>query len=191
MLKHKLSNRELVLLLIVIILGLGLFYYSFILKSYNEALVKYDTANMETELSIYEAKYQKYEQMKTYVSEHHDDYVGSVVTYDNLVNLLANFANDLDNKVSNISITMDDPLQSDTIVRRMVTVSFAAKSNEIVKDFISSILNSDYRVIINKVQVSKSNNNLVNSNRIEASYTLTFFETTKDAKYDYGLVSQE
>lgn len=192
MLKYKFSNREIILLLIAVMLGLGLIYYSVILKSYNENVTKYDTTNLETELAISDAKLTKYENMKNYIDQCEDVYVGSVVSYDNIVNLFYNFSDVLDGKVSQISINLSEPIELNTIVRRDVTISFVANNNDIVNNIVSNFVNSEYRVIISKVQVSANDDyNLNNGSEVNASIVLTFFETTKDAKYNYGLVSQE
>lgn len=192
MLKYKFSNREIILLLIAVMLGLGLVYYSVILKSYNENVAKYDTANLETELAISDSKLTKYKDMKNYIEQYEDVYVGSVVSYDNIVNLFYNFSDVLDGKVKGINITVGDPVELETIVRRDVTISFIANNNEIVNNILSNFEDCEYRVIINKVQVSTKEDgyNLNNSGEVNASIVLTFFETTKDAKYNYGLVSQ-
>lgn len=192
MLKYKFSNREIILLLIAVMLGLGLVYYSVILKSYNENVAKYDTANLETELAISDSKLAKYQDMKNYIEQYEDVYVGSVVSYDNIVNLFYNFSDVLDGKVKGINITVGDPVELETIVRRDVTISFIANNNEIVNNILSNFEDCKYRVIINKVQVSTKEDgyNLNNSGEVNASIVLTFFETTKDAKYNYGLVSQ-
>lgn len=192
MLKYKFSNREIILLLIAVMLGLGLVYYSVILKSYNENVAKYDTANLETELAISDSKLAKYQDMKNYIEQYEDVYVGSVVSYDNIVNLFYNFSDVLDGKVKGINITVGDPAELETIVRRDVTISFIANNNEIVNNILSNFEDCEYRVIINKVQVSTKEDgyNLNNSGEVNASIVLTFFETTKDAKYNYGLVSQ-
>ena len=192
MLKYKFSNREIILLLIAVMLGLGLVYYSVILKSYNENVAKYDTTNLETELAISDAKLIKYQDMKNYIDQYEDVYVGSVVSYDNIVNLFYNFSDVLDGKVKGINITVGDPIELETIVRRDVTISFIANNNEIVNNILSNFEDSKYRVIINKVQVSTKEDgyNINNTGEVNASIVLTFFETTKDAKYNYGLVSQ-
>lgn len=192
MLKYKFSNREIILLLIAVMLGLGLVYYSVILKSYNENVAKYDTTNLETELAISDAKLIKYQDMKNYIEQYEDVYVGSVVSYDNIVNLFYNFSDVLDGKVKGINITVGDPIELETIVRRDVTISFIANNNEIVNNILSNFEDCEYRVIINKVQVSTKEDgyNLNNTGEVNASIVLTFFETTKDAKYNYGLVSQ-
>lgn len=192
MLKYKFSNREIILLLIAVMLGLGLVYYSVILKSYNENVAKFDTANLETELAISDSKLAKYKDMKNYIEQYEDVYVGSVVSYDNIVNLFYNFSDVLDGKVKGINITVGDPIELETIVRRDVTISFIANNNEIVNNILSYFEDCEYRVIINKVQVSSKEDgyNLNNSGEVNASIVLTFFETTKDAKYNYGLVSQ-
>ena len=192
MLKYKFSNREIILLLIAVMLGLGLVYYSVILKSYNENVAKYDTANLETELAISDSKLAKYQDMKNYIEQYEDVYVGSVVSYDNIVNLFYNFSDVLDGKVKGINITVGDPIELETIVRRDVTISFIANNNEIVNNILSNFEDSKYRVIINKVQVSTKEDgyNINNTGEVNASIVLTFFETTKDAKYNYGLVSQ-
>lgn len=191
MLKYKFSNREIILLLIAVILGLGLVYYSVILKSYNENVAKYDTSNLQVELSVVDAKLTKYENMKEYIEKNENVKVGTVVSYDNLVNLFANFADVLDKKVANISITLNDPVELDGIVRRKAIISFVANNNDIVNNILSNIIESDYRVVVDKVKVSGDDNSAnLSSGKVNADFELTFFETTKDAKYNYGLVSQ-
>ena len=193
MLKYKFSFREVILLLIAAVLGLCIFYYSVIYKSYNEAITKYDTSSLDSEVLILSAKVDKLEQMEDYINNHADDYVGSVVSYDNLVNLFSDFSSDLDGNVENISISLDDPLNSDGIVRRNASVSFTASNNTLVNNIITSISKSKYRVVINDVSVStnKNSTSLADSDEVNVSLSLTFFETTSEAKYEYGLINEE
>ncbi len=193
MLKYKFSLRETILLLICALLGLGIFYYSVILKSYNEAIIKYDTTNLDSELLILNAKVTKLDDMEDYIKNHENDYVGEVVSYDNIVNLFADFSNDLDGNVSSITISLDDPINSETIVRRNCNISFVASNNEIINEIIRSLTKSKYRLVINNIQVStdKNSNSLASSKELNCSLDITFFETISDAKYEYGLVSED
>lgn len=193
MLKYKFSFREVILLLIAAVFGLCIFYYSVIYKSYNEAIIKYDTSSLDSDALILSAKVNKLEQMEEYINKHSDDYVGTVVSYDNIVNLLSDFSNDLDGNVENISITLDDPINSDGIIRRNASVLFTASNNSIINSIITSITKSKYRVIIKDVNVAanKNTDSLADSNEINVSLSLTFFETTSDAKYEYGLINEE
>ena len=193
MLKYKFSFREVILLLIAAVLGLCIFYYSVIYKSYNEAITKYDTSSLDSEVLILSAKVDKLEQMEDYINNHADDYVGSVVSYDNLVNLFSDFSNDLDGNVENISISLDDPLNNDGIVRRNASISFTASNNALVNNIVTSISKSKYRVVINDVSVStnKNSTSLADSDEVNVSLSLTFFETTSEAKYEYGLINEE
>lgn len=193
MLKYKFSLRETILLLICALLGLGIFYYSVILKSYNEAIIKYDTTNLDSELLILNAKVTKLDDMEDYIKNHENDYVGEVVSYDNIVNLFADFSNDLDGNVSSITISLDDPISFETIVRRNCNISFVASNNEIINEIIRSLTKSKYRLVINNIQVStdKNSNSLASSEELNCSLDITFFETISDAKYEYGLVSED
>ena len=193
MLKYKFSFREVILLLIAAVLGLCIFYYSVIYKSYTQAISKYDTSSLESDLLILSAKVTKFEEMEEYIDNHSDDYVGSVVSYDNIVNLFSDFSDDLDGNVENISISLDDPVNSDGIVRRNASVSFSASNNSIVNAIITSITKSKYRVVINDVSVStnKNSTSLADSDEVNASLSLTFFETTSSAKYEYGLINED
>lgn len=193
MLKYKFSFREVILLLIAAVLGLCIFYYSVIYKSYTQAISKYDTSSLESDLLILSAKVTKFEEMEEYIDNHSDDYVGSVVSYDNIVNLFSDFSDDLDGNVENISISLDDPVNSDGIVRRNASVSFSASNNSIVNTIITSITKSKYRVVINDVSVStnKNSTSLADSDEVNASLSLTFFETTSEAKYEYGLINED
>lgn len=193
MLKYKFSFREVILLLIAAVLGLCIFYYSVIYKSYTQAISKYDTSSLESDLLILSAKVTKFEEMEEYIDNHSDDYVGSVVSYDNIVNLFSDFSSDLDGNVENISISLDDPVNSDGIVRRNASISFSASNNSIVNAIITSITKSKYRVVINDVSVStnKNSTSLADSDEVNASLSLTFFETTSEAKYEYGLINED
>ena len=193
MLRYKFSFREVILLLIAAVLGLCIFYYSVIYKSYTQAISKYDTSSLESDLLILSAKVTKFEEMEEYIDNHSDDYVGSVVSYDNIVNLFSDFSDDLDGNVENISISLDDPVNSDGIVRRNASVSFSASNNSIVNTIITSITKSKYRVVINDVSVStdKNSTSLADSDEVNASLSLTFFETTSSAKYEYGLINED
>ncbi len=193
MLKYKFSLRETILLLICALLGLGIFYYSVILKSYNEAIIKYDTTNLDSELLILNAKVTKLDDMEDYIKNHENDYVGEVVSYDNIANLFADFSNDLDGNVSSITISLDDPISFETIVRRNCNISFVASNNEIINEIIRSLTKSKYRLVINNVQVStdKNSSSLASSEELNCSLDITFFETISDAKYEYGLVSED
>ena len=193
MLRYKFSFREVILLLIAAVLGLCIFYYSVIYKSYTQAISKYDTSSLESDLLILSAKVTKFEEMEEYIDNHSDDYVGSVVSYDNIVNLFSDFSDDLDGNVENISISLDDPVNSDGIVRRNASVSFSASNNSIVNAIITSITKSKYRVVINDVSVStdKNSTSLADSDEVNASLSLTFFETTSEAKYEYGLINED
>ena len=193
MLKYKFSFREVILLLIAAVLGLCIFYYSVIYKSYTQAISKYDTSSLESDLLILSAKVTKFEEMEEYIDNHSDDYVGSVVSYDNIVNLFSDFSSDLDGNVENISISLDDPVNSDGIVRRNASISFSASNNSIVNAIITSITKSKYRVVINDVSVStnKNSTSLAESDEVNASLSLTFFETTSEAKYEYGLINED
>ena len=193
MLKYKFSFREVILLLIAAVLGLCIFYYSVIYKSYTQAISKYDTSSLESDLLILSAKVTKFEEMEEYIDNHSDDYVGSVVSYDNIVNLFSDFSSDLDGNVENISISLDDPVNSDGIVRRNASISFSASNNSIVNAIITSITKSKYRVVINDVSVftNKNSTSLAESDEVNASLSLTFFETTSEAKYEYGLINED
>lgn len=193
MLKYKFSFREVILLLIAAVLGLCIFYYSVIYKSYTQAISKYDTSSLESDLLILSAKVTKLEEMEEYIDNHSDDYVGSVVSYDNIVNLFSDFSSDLDGNVENISISLDDPVNSDGIVRRNASISFSASNNSIVNAIITSITKSKYRVVINDVSVftNKNSTSLAESDEVNASLSLTFFETTSEAKYEYGLINED
>lgn len=193
MLKYKFSFREVILLLIAAVLGLCIFYYSVIYKSYTQAISKYDTSSLESDLLILSAKVTKFEEMEEYIDNHSDDYVGSVVSYDNIVNLFSDFSSDLDGNVENISISLDDPVNSDGIVRRNASISFSASNNSIVNAIITSITKSKYRVVINDISVStnKNSTSLADSDEVNASLSLTFFETTSEAKYEYGLINED
>ena len=99
----------------------------------------------------------------------------------------------MDGNVENISISLDDPVNSDGIVRRNASISFSASNNSIVNAIITSITKSKYRVVINDVSVftNKNSTSLAESDEVNASLSLTFFETTSEAKYEYGLINED
>jgi hypothetical protein len=50
--KHSFTARELILICIAAVMALGIFYYEAVYKAFTESAAKYDTAQLEDELTL-------------------------------------------------------------------------------------------------------------------------------------------
>lgn len=192
MLKHKLSLKEIILVLVAVILALGIFYYEVILKNYNEAKSTYDTSILQDEYSILLAKAQKQKTMQDYIDSHDDKSLGTIATYNNQANEINALASVFSGKIDNVSISWNDPTLTDNIVRRNATISFKTNSYDLAKELIKNISELKYRCIITNLSMSDSNTkSLSSSSEISVSLNVTFFETIEGASDTSGLVIED
>lgn len=189
MLKHKFSLRETLLVVLAAMLGLGIFYYQFVYKEYQNALKQYDNTTIEDQTTILLAKANKMQVMQNYIDQHEDETTGEVACYNNLANEIDALATILNETSSNVSINWSEPYLTDTIVRRNADISFHVSSYQEAKNIIQNIANLQYKCVISSLSISGTNTtNIDTTDDVTVSMQVTFFETIDGAENINGLV---
>lgn len=189
MLKHKFSLRESLLVIIAAVVGLGIFYYQFVYKEYQNALRQYDNTTVEEQTTILLAKANKMQAMQNYIEQHVDESTGEVSTYNNLANEIDALASILNDKSSNVSINWAEPYLTDMIVRRNADITLHVSSYNEAENIIQNIANLQYKCVISSLSISGTNTtNIDETNDVTVSMEVTFFETIEGSENTNGLI---
>lgn len=189
MLNHKFSLRESLLVIVAAIVGLGIFYYQFVYKEYQNALKQYDNTIAEEQTTILLAKANKMQAMQNYIEQHADEPTGEVASYNNLANEIDALATIINDKSSNVSINWSEPYLTDTIVRRNADITLHVSSYNEAENIIQDIANLQYKCVISSLSISGTNTtNIDETNDVTVSMEVTFFETIEGAENTNGLI---
>lgn len=184
---HKFTTRELVLLLLATVLALGIFYYKVVYKNVQSSMKSYDTLTLEAELNMYQTKAIQENKMKKAIEEASSNpQTGTIEVYDNLANEVAVLGSILNPNTDSISISWAQPTLLDTTVRRQAAISFTCSTYDVAKSVLEQLSNMQYRNLMNNVNVDMNNRE-----GVRVSLTITFFETSKEAKSLDGLIILE
>ena len=191
MLKREFTMKEKLLILLAAILALGLVYYNFVYKYFQNEMVLYDTATLEEELLVEESKAMRISQMQQIIDESAGKVKGDLSVYNNQSNEIIEMGNIFDEDAQNVSVNWSEPVLSGTIIRRDVNITFHSTSYDNFKNLLRKMSEMKYRCLIRNVTVSNGNSRtstgLQSSDDINASISVTFFETSEGATNLAGL----
>ncbi len=196
MLSHEFTKREKILLLICAVLFLGFFYYEVVYRNVQARLADYNTDTLVTEIQVETAKASKISQMQRVIEDSEGKVTGDLSIYNNQSAEITAMGEIFDEDADNVSISWSDPVLSQTIVRRDVTISFHCTSYQSFRNVLQKMSEMKYRCLIRDVTVSGYDRNagtgIQDGNDLNASIQVTFFETTEGASNLSGLtVSQD
>lgn len=168
MLNHKFTAREAAVILILVAVIIGYVYYYVVYQYFEDEVARYDTADLEDEVSLEQAKSIRLNKMKNELENGNvsDSELG---VYNNQSEELLALANILDGKASDISLSWGDPELNGTIVRRDVTISFNTGNFEEAGEIIKEIADCEYTLLI----VDLSMNESTTTNEVEIDVTTT------------------
>lgn len=174
---YKFSFRESILLIVCALIGLGIFYYEAVYKSFISTIDSYNTETIQTEVMIYQNQLIQQKQMEEYLKEHANDVYGETAEYNNLANEIYELSEILSG-VKDLSITWGDPTLTDTTVRRKASISFVTYGYSNVKNLINEIINCKYRCLVSDISISANSKDstLNESSDIKVNLNVTFFE---------------
>jgi hypothetical protein len=185
--KHSFTARELILICIAAVMALGIFYYEAVYKAFTQSAAKYDTAQLEDELTLAQMQAAQEAQMKQAIADASvSKATAEVAVYNNLANEVNALGTILNGNAENVAINWSAPTLTDTTVRRQASISFKTGSYEAARALIQSISDMKYRNIISSVTVTNATSTSDPSTTV--SLTLTFFETSNGASSTEGLV---
>ncbi|MBR3346061.1 MAG: hypothetical protein IKG37_03180 [Solobacterium sp.] len=191
MLKREFTMKEKILILVAAVLALGLLYYNFVYKFFQNQMALYDTAALEDELMVEQSKAMRISQMQQIIEESVGKVKGDLSVYNNQSSEIIEMGTIFDEDTENVSVNWSDPVLNGTIVRRDVNITFHTASYENFKNVLRKMSEMKYRCLIRNVTVSdgdsRASNGLQMSSDINASISVTFFETTEGATSLAGL----
>ena len=188
MLKRGLTLREKILLLVCILIGLGIFYYQVIYKSFQNSMEAYDISNIQNQTVILQAQVARKKTMQQYLVDHKDDTYGELAMYNNLSKEIGELARIFEG-IDNLSISWSDPTLLNKTVRRNANVSFSVVGYQRVVDLVKAIKNCKYRCLISDLSISTNRDRVLDDNStVSVRIVITFFEMVDDNTNLEGLI---
>ena len=188
MLKRGLTLREKILLLVCILIGLGIFYYQVIYKSFQNSMEAYDISNIQNQTVILQAQVARKKTMQQYLIDHKDDTYGELAMYNNLSKEIGELARIFEG-IDNLSISWSDPTLLNKTVRRNANVSFSVVGYQRVVDLVKAIKNCKYRCLISDLSISTNRDRVLDDNSaVSVRIVITFFEMVDDNTSLEGLI---
>lgn len=187
MMSRSFTTREKILIIVLCALLLGLLYYQFIVKDVDEAIARYDTEELETELLMEQTKAMTIVQMKKEMNENKSMTGKVVASYNNVRNEISAlntiFANAID-----YNLNFSDPIKDGDAVRRVIDITFTARSYDSAVSIIKELYNCKYRCLIRNIDIAPGSvSGGINSGNVSVTLQVTFFETMYNADTQQGL----
>ena len=188
MLKRGFTLREKVLLLICFLVGIGIFYYTVIYRSFQNSLERYDISKIQDEMVILQAQVSNKKMMEQYLVDHKDDTYGELAMYNNLSKEISELARIFDG-IEDLSISWSDPTLLNKTVRRNASVSFSTVGYSKVYDLIKAIRNCKYRCLISDLSISTNRSVVLSdTSKVSVRIVITFYEMVDDNTNLEGLI---
>lgn len=166
---RKFSNQDIILILSLVVVILGILYYSLFWTNYKRQLRIYNDINLQSELEVEQMKADSLSNMKNEL-DHVDANEGGVVAYYNNQSEEISILNEiLTNRVDDLSMNWEEADIEDSIARRQLNLSFKVDSYSNAVEIINSISNCGLRNIINHISVE-------GEDQITVTMVITFFE---------------
>ena len=180
--KSKLSTRELVMVIFLVLLLIGVGYYMGFYTPLQQELsnISSQSAEMDTQIS---AALSRISQMNTMQEELDailalpEDEIKEIAPYDNRDAVMAQLYGILA-QTQDYSLNFNNPnIQGDGTVRRTVSMSFHCDNYDSAKAVLEALADSPWRCLIGNVSFSSDDGNLYTGG-ISVSATITYFEST-------------
>ena len=177
MLNRGFSIREKILLLVCVLVGLGIFYYEVIYRSFQNSMEAYDISKIQDQTIILQAQVSRKKMMEQYLIDHKDDTYGELALYNNLSKEISELARIFDG-IDNLLISWSDPTLLNKTVRRNANVSFSVVGYEKVVELVKAINSCRYRCLISDLSISTNRDRVLDEySTVSVRIVITFFET--------------
>ncbi|MBQ8238123.1 MAG: hypothetical protein IJZ39_08265 [Oscillospiraceae bacterium] len=181
--KAKLSLRETIMLLFLVVLLIGVSYYmGFYTPLQNElASIASQSADCDSQITTSMAKISRMNEMQEELDQifaRPEEEITEIAPYDNKEVVLNQLYGIL-SRTSEYSLNFTDPdVQKDGTVRRNISMSFHCTSYEAAKDVIRDLTDSQWRCLVSNLAITSNEGNMMESG-VTVTVTITFFESTK------------
>lgn len=180
--KAKLSLRETVMLLFLVVLLVGVGYYmGFYTPLQNEmASIAAQSSDCDSQITTAMTKVAKMDEMQAELDEifsRPESEITEIAPYDNKEVVLNQLYGIL-GRTSDYSLNFTDPeVQEDGTVRRNISMSFHCDSYNAAKDVIRDLTDSPWRCLVSNLAISCDEGNMMEYG-VNVTATITFFEHT-------------
>ena len=184
------SGKVKVLAVALILVILGMVYYYFVDTSFQQQKASYDTTPIEEQMTVELVKAQTIKKMQEEIAKGGSGLNGVVAVYDNQSTEIQAINDMFGENATNIMIEWKIPELTGQIVRRDAAIKFTTDSYVNARQIIDQLASSDYRLVINDVNINAGNRDasFETSEEINVSVSVTFFETTFGAESTKGLI---
>ena len=192
MLKRSFSKFEKAVLLVLVIIMLGIFYYKFVHVPVKERIAEADTSLIEEQIEMEHKKRELIDSMKDEVNTNQDTLTGVVATYDNFKSEAALLNSIFVPLAEKYNYSFQTPVATDDTVRRTININFSTANYRVCRDILQRLHDSKYRCMISDITISatdKSSNTYITllTSPINCNLSVTFYETLIGAVTTAGL----
>lgn len=180
--KGKLSARESLMLVFLVVLVVGVVYYmGFYTPLQTElASIATQSSEMDTQITTAMAKVGKMDKMQAELDEimaRPKDEITEIAPYDNKEVVLNQLYGIL-GRTEDYSLSFTDPdVQKDGTVRRNISMNFHCESYTDAKEVIRDLTDSQWRCLVSNLAIACDEDNMMEYG-VTVTATITFFEHT-------------
>ncbi|MCR5304501.1 MAG: hypothetical protein K6E33_08060 [Lachnospiraceae bacterium] len=190
-------TRTKILIGVMVFVLLGVYYYGVVYMDYKNAVVTYDTTELDEQIAAEQLKMSQKAEMLEIMANTTDVPKAEVATYDNVKQVM-NELNDIFATSEEYSFSFEEPyatVNTDT-VRRDISASFAVKDFQTIERILRSLDSCSYRskicdLSMTAVEDKETGDKTLGSGEVDATLTVRFFETLYGASSKDGVVFVE
>ncbi|MDD6685149.1 MAG: hypothetical protein PUE47_05090 [Lachnospiraceae bacterium] len=187
-LNRPFTKKEVVLILALAVILLAMVYYRFVYVPVQDQISALDTTALEDQIQAETIRAQQMKKMQAEISQDKNASLGEVATYDNQKNEL-NELNDIFQDADTFNLNFEQPVASDNIVRRNISITFTASGYDTAEKIISSIYSGRYRCLISDLDMqAPADSSSMQTGEVSCSMSVTFYETLYHAATKEGLI---
>ncbi len=180
--KSKLTARESLMLVFLVVLLIGVVYYMGFYTPLQEELssIAAQTADAQTQITTSMGKVSQMNKMQEELDEilsRPADEITEIAPYDNKEVVLNQLYGIL-GRTADYSLSFIDPtVEDDGTVRRSISMSFTCDSYKAAKQVINDLTDSQWRCLVSNLAINSADGNLL-EDAVNVTATITFFEHT-------------
>lgn len=180
--KPKLSMRETVMIVFLVVLLVGVIYYMGFYTPLQEELARVDTdiAEIDAQISTSMLEVKKMDAMQAELDEilaQPEDEITEIAPYDNKEVVLNQLYLILGHSEEYTLSFVDPEVADDGTVRRNITMQFKCDDYPSAKTIIKNLTESPWRCLVGNVSIAGDYEN-VQANSVSVTATITYFEHT-------------
>ena len=171
--KHVLTTREKVLVLILAVIVIGFCYYNFFLSPLNESISQYESmsSELETEMVLNTAKVQQKQSMESQIAELKAGGASTIPEYNNSQNLMVEL-NSILSEAEDYNISFDATSNIDYVVLRPAYLTITTSTYAKARDIIDKLYASDNIMRMSDLNMSTD----AETGKTTANMRITYFE---------------